>query len=99
MCTGPTPTVERYGKYPKAGGASVVLATGHNAPSALNVDGTDVYWVNLNSYEVWKVPLAGGTAELTATGQSDPTDMVLRASLQNPLAVLDCGAWRRGASS
>jgi hypothetical protein len=66
------------------------LASGQPAPSAIAVDSSNVYWVDLgtlggdnfpalNSGSVWKVPIGGGNASVTsiAMGQAVPVSIAV----------------------
>jgi hypothetical protein len=54
---------------PKAGGATLTLATGLHAPGAIAVDAASAYWGDTDG-TIKKVPLAGGSVTTLAANQS-----------------------------
>jgi hypothetical protein len=57
-------------------GKVTVLAE-HQAPWGIAVDGTSVYWTNMNLGTVMKVPIDGGDVVTLASGQQQPSEIVV----------------------
>lgn len=87
-------------KVPIGGGAPIALATAQNAPIALAVRGTNVFWVNCNLSQapgggggrgcaIMKVPVSGGVATVLASDQTDVFNLAVDAS--SVYWGVDCG--------
>ena len=65
-------------QIPVAGGAVTTLATGQNSPTNLVTDGVSLYWTNTGSFQIMKMPIAGGvTPVIYAGGQDVPSGLAL----------------------
>ena len=92
-------------KIPRLGGALTVLASAQDAPQAIAVNATDVFWTNAGHVasstqvykfgEVKKVAVAGGTPTTLATGEVWSFQLALDA---NHVYWVDNG-WPTGGSS
>jgi hypothetical protein len=71
-------------KVPKAGGATVTLATGVPGATGLTVDARAVYWTNIDEAQgrigIMTVPLAGGAPVLLASYEEWPLAVAVDAT-------------------
>ena len=67
-------------KVPKAGGATVTLASNLASPDGLAVDATHAYFTTYDDGQVAKVPVGGGNVVVLAFGQSSPDGIVVDAT-------------------
>jgi hypothetical protein len=78
-------------KVPVAGGPTTTLASGFDAPGAIAVNDTDVYWTSVQPSreldggqtslgEISRVSIDGGPVTTIATGQEDPDSLLLTAT-------------------
>jgi hypothetical protein len=64
-----------------------MLATGQQAPTALTIDATNLYWINFGSDDVYstsgsimRLPLRGGTPVTVASQQRSPRSLIVAGS-------------------
>lgn len=80
-------------RAPKAGGTSVVLASGLDSPWILALDTSHAYWTSFEQGSVMRVPKSGGSVQQLAPGNNPNSGVGFRgwglAILQNSVYWLD----------